>query len=747
MSFALRELLPATPACLTLLGAHCRNQLVLGPSSDVSRAAPVHLLMQIKQIFLIVVVATCTIHYDAMANRPYRVADGDDCASIAEREFGSRRFVAALHEANPQLGAEPHTLRKGDVLRIPEVANSVGTLVDVVGDVTIKTRLDDKPRPAAIGIEVPALAEISVGKQASAVFRYTSGGPSLQLRPGSIVNVNNIDAGVYIISGSVTTKTRGKFVLSSKWARIVGDHAVTFSNDGTAISNHGDSVVTVEPLLQSFRKELPTVALQPGFGIYVGTVVGGALPHAQKLPSPPRWSHDDLTVLSDNFGAAVQPTWWRNAEQFGSYRLLLQNTETGLQTHIATPHDQAWTQFTLAPGHYRGFLTTVSPLNLESKLSDTLEINVKAVDAPWLPRDNSSTGASLQPRLPIGARITMPSPTCEVFIESSTQPPHDIYDSSEVAPGSGGGRSWQVSRFGPAVLRCGKDSLKFTVPPLTLSPRSIEWKPESCIEITIDGPMIGEARVIGSPGVDVIAQNFGDAIMTLSGQSPSDCARYRPANDKTVRHGIIANVRIPDNKPQILEVFLDSKILLGSLTITPKSPMREFLPLRDSLLLFNGCEMTGTGCPRQWFEPKPPSRAGYEVALGVALGGSGFSHSVASAIGISRRLRWRLSLEADAQLQRARATLPSVNGDVATFHVAAAVNVWNPSPKLAIRLFSGLGLATSLNGDDQTWQSKNGIAALWRFANVAGIRVDASAQYDGTLHAVVGLALFAAVGD
>lgn len=56
----------------------------------------------------------------AMTN--YRVAQGDTCASIAQRVYRDVRRTHLIHENNPSLGRPPHRLRPGMTLRLPRAA-------------------------------------------------------------------------------------------------------------------------------------------------------------------------------------------------------------------------------------------------------------------------------------------------------------------------------------------------------------------------------------------------------------------------------------------------------------------------------------------------------------------------------------------------------------------------------------------------------------------------------------------------
>jgi hypothetical protein len=64
-------------------------------------------------------VVTSWVRVDADPVRDYVVRGGETCLEISSRELGDAKRLAELHRLNPQLGASPHKLRAGQILRLP----------------------------------------------------------------------------------------------------------------------------------------------------------------------------------------------------------------------------------------------------------------------------------------------------------------------------------------------------------------------------------------------------------------------------------------------------------------------------------------------------------------------------------------------------------------------------------------------------------------------------------------------------
>jgi hypothetical protein len=52
----------------------------------------------------------------------YVVESGDSCTSVAKKVYGDEKRYDLIHGANPQLGAPPHHLKAGQILKLPKIA-------------------------------------------------------------------------------------------------------------------------------------------------------------------------------------------------------------------------------------------------------------------------------------------------------------------------------------------------------------------------------------------------------------------------------------------------------------------------------------------------------------------------------------------------------------------------------------------------------------------------------------------------
>ncbi len=691
----------------------------------------------------------------AMADRTYRVVKGDDCAGIAERQLGSRRDVVALHRENPHLGAEPHELHAGDILQLPGDDVTVATLRDVVGDVTMQTQLDDAARPAAIGVTIPAGTTLTTGT-GRAVVQYV-GGATFQLDPGTVIHVDAPRAGVRIELGRITTTATSRpYVITSKWARVTGAGAVVVSNYGTAVSNHSAKRVRVELLDPDFRAAQKARTLPPGTGIYVGTRVGGAHPKVEALPTPTTWRKADIEVLSDDTGAPVEFFWDRTADAQGSYRVVIRAEERPDETVLATRPQDPWNRRTLIPGRYRVAVAVLNYTHLESLPSEQLTVTVRRVDAPWLPRDTSTIATAVVPRLPLGARITLPATSCDVVLAPPATPPADTLQDlltnpppATVAPGRVDDHAWMVSTAGPQVLRCGDQTLAFDVAPVTVRPRSSEWlAPEMCVELELAGPMIGTATLVARPGATVLTQDFGNAHSQLP-YAGTGCLRFAPLLDASSTPGISATVSVPTATTYTFDVVLNGSIALGVLELAPPTP------LRDPSFPSSWGDPTSS-----WFPGSPRARGGYDLStllaappvatprLEFAVGLLATSRAdVAAGGGVlraGRDLPHRLTLEADASVESTTARGHLVGG-----HAGIGLRLWHPRPSLELRPLLRVGGVTSIDGDRRALDLSAGAAVLWQATSRAGLRLDAHAVLDattGAAHVEGGLALVTWLG-
>lgn len=104
----------------------------------------------------------------------YTVQPGDSCASIAERFYGSPRRYDRIHDHNPDLGALPHRLRPGTVLRLPlpRETGADATVTDARGRVRRQLPTDPDWDGARIGDELRTGSRVSTGERSSAELTF-----------------------------------------------------------------------------------------------------------------------------------------------------------------------------------------------------------------------------------------------------------------------------------------------------------------------------------------------------------------------------------------------------------------------------------------------------------------------------------------------------------------------------------------------------------------------------------------------
>ncbi len=709
----------------------------------------------LRMLLLVLCVAPAT----AFAESNYRVVIGDDCSTIAEHQLGARRYVGALHRSNPQLGPEPHQLQVGDILHLPDAPSVVGKLRDVVGEVTVQSPLDTAAQPGADTVTIAAGTVVTTGNQGSVVFQYGAGrGATFRIGANTTVRISAAAKGVYIERGRLTASAaRGAvFVVASKWARVTGSGLVVVGNEGTAISNHGISAIAVELLAEQFRQATPLV-VKPGFGVYAGTVVGGARPQVERLPAPSTWGYQDRVVLGDDDGAPVQFAWGRNATEYGGYLLQLTAPETGAETVVDMRANQASTSLMLQPGRYLAAVSTFSPKHLESLPTPPISTTVSRIDAPWLQREGSQQRAA---RLPVGARIKLPTLACEVLVktETTTNGNEPMFADANWAPtvGSGGGRTWLVSEVGEHLLRCGEQTLRFTVPAVEVTPLNIySLTKAECIRIDLTGPIVGAAQLVGNDAVEVLSQSYGDGDTGFRTDT-TDCINFRPVHAKTLQRSISANIRMRDNAGSTqLAVMLEGSIALATVKILPVLRVEAGIAGTEGRAwsLFqrsmNSCELRSTPCHTFQAVVPPPPLPRFELALGTTTTLRGEA-GAALRFGFRIPRSQRFWLELDAQLQRHRTSPATVDETRTTAHLNFNADVWRLTSALTLRALIGFG-ASAVPHDHSHIEGVAGASLRWQLASHAGLRIDARAVLrDNTTNvstAEVGAALYTSFGD
>ena len=229
----------------------------------------------------------------------YTVREGDTCAAIARRYYGSARRYDLVHRLNPGLGPTPHHLRSGVVLRLPPSQVSGGPdahLTAARRSVRSRAPRDDTWRPARIGQELSRGSQVVTDERSSAelTFRDTS---VVQMREHTLVIIYG-GSGRSARRSSSATLERG--VLRSRLDELAGRLAVRTPSSEARVGR-GEAIVTVATDGTSRVVNLggrPATVTAGEVAVSVpagtGTVVrrGGTPAPPRPLPQPPRWAND-----------------------------------------------------------------------------------------------------------------------------------------------------------------------------------------------------------------------------------------------------------------------------------------------------------------------------------------------------------------------------------------------------------------------------------------------------------------------
>lgn len=230
----------------------------------------------------------------------YRVQEGDTCAGIARRFYGSARAYDRIHALNPELGPPPHDLVAGRVLRLPRPGTSIEHLPDAhvtASQRRVEARGPDRGAWAAarVGLSLHGGWQVATHERSSAelTFRDES---VLEMREQTLVVIyggsrhlaRRTEARATLERGALRSRLSelaGTTLVetpSSRATMPAGTAIVTVAEDGSSrVANLGERAATVSA-------GDATVSVPPG----TGTVVerGGRPAAPRPLPQPPRWA-------------------------------------------------------------------------------------------------------------------------------------------------------------------------------------------------------------------------------------------------------------------------------------------------------------------------------------------------------------------------------------------------------------------------------------------------------------------------
>lgn len=232
----------------------------------------------------------------------YRVQQGDSCASIARRFFGSARAYDRIHAHNPGLGPPPHRLQAGTVLRLPrQAAGGVGgadaRLTVVVNRVEARAPRQRDWREAQRGLGLERGWQVATHDRSSAEITFRDAS-IVQMREQTLVIIYGASGQLARAGSPRATLERG--TLRSRLDELAGVLRVSTASTEADVGS-GQTVVSVAEDGTSRLANLEGAAATVTSGSVrvrvpagTGTLVrrGERPTEPRPLPPAPRWAQD-----------------------------------------------------------------------------------------------------------------------------------------------------------------------------------------------------------------------------------------------------------------------------------------------------------------------------------------------------------------------------------------------------------------------------------------------------------------------
>ena len=319
----------------------------------------------------------------------YVVKDGDTCYAIAARELGDRAALPLLHKLNPQLGALPHNLVAGQVLKLPRLT------VDADAHLTGASGLVRFRRPAELawdaarrGMELFRAWRVGAEERSSAEVTFRDD-DRLQLRENTIV----------IIYGPQKARARitpGRAVIEQGTLRSrLGELSPTMEvTTPTAVATigGGSALVGVIPggdtsTVANHEGKPVTLASKVGGKVKVASGMGSRVLHGKrpekprKLPPPPAWvgpSPVGFAALSAD-GATLIAAWSPVATA-AWYRLEVLAPSGTIVGAVEVPANVTRFEMVRVPlGRYQARVSSIDADRLEGRPGPMLAMTVLPV--------------------------------------------------------------------------------------------------------------------------------------------------------------------------------------------------------------------------------------------------------------------------------------------------------------------------------------------------------------------------------
>lgn len=244
----------------------------------------------------------------AQSDTTVTVQEGDTCETIAERLYGEGAAgLAALHDANPELGPLPHHLAPGTTLRAPAPASIAST------EHVVERRAPSAEafEPAHPGDALARGTQVRTAESSSAALSFRDGA-RVVVRERTLVIVYGgrrrlvertvthaeLERGALRSRLGELDGTRVEVATAAAVASLPGEGVVSVEDDGTSlVANHGtrDAAITAEG---------ERVVVPPDSGVVVRRGEHPSRP--RRLLAAPRWLADRRGVVVGFVGAGAE---------------------------------------------------------------------------------------------------------------------------------------------------------------------------------------------------------------------------------------------------------------------------------------------------------------------------------------------------------------------------------------------------------------------------------------------------------
>lgn len=461
----------------------------------------------------------------------YTVVEGDTCAEIAKRNFGSNKRYDIIHNFNRAMGKQPHDLRPGTVLILPRAGSIAPSGPDAEVTATrkkVEARAADEEgwRAAAIGLDLFRGWRVNSLARAWAelTFRDSS---VLEIRENTLVIIYGASEGTARRTTTEASLDRG--ALRSRLGELAGGtklHVdtpssttdleggralVTVDGSGTSrIANHGGGVAAVasrDPTAapkKKKKKPKPTV-VSSGMGSKVET--GKEPTPPQLLPPAPMFVGDQPTrfVGVATAGATVVARW-KAEPKAAAYRVEIARKPDGrdvVADGFAPGNVTRLELHGLVPGEYWISVASIDDDHFEG--APNTPLGVRVTEARLVAADQSAIALPA----PVDDAIAPTPPT--VARGASLVPPQGMRCASEGTDAAAEG-AFTFAAPGPNAVVCkddgGASSAAFTVDVLPWS-------------IALDGDQTSLSLIVGQTATIVFSAAAGStSAVELVAQAP-----------------------------------------------------------------------------------------------------------------------------------------------------------------------------------------------------------------------------------